>query len=93
MEARAAVSKLITPFFESQPYLIEKKGEAVNYSIKNRPAFPLYKTLLVVLRLRFLINQFERFEILHPRAPPPPISRTILMRRGRDGLRQWLGAR
>jgi hypothetical protein len=42
MEARAAVLKLITPFLGSQPYLIEKKGEAVNYSIKNRPAFPLY---------------------------------------------------
>jgi hypothetical protein len=53
----------------SQPYLIEKKGEAVNYSIKNRPAFQLYKTLFVVLRLRFSINQFERFETLHT-APP-----------------------
>jgi hypothetical protein len=29
---RAAVLKLITPFLGSQPYLIEKKGEAVNYS-------------------------------------------------------------
>jgi hypothetical protein len=41
MEARAAVSKLITPFFESQPYLIEKKGEAVNYSIKKPPRLPV----------------------------------------------------
>jgi hypothetical protein len=30
----AAVLKLITPFFESQPYLIDKKGEAVKISIK-----------------------------------------------------------
>ena len=41
MEARAAVLKLITPILGSQPYLIEKKGEAVNYSIKNRSAFLL----------------------------------------------------
>jgi hypothetical protein len=72
MEARAAVLKLITPFFPSQPYLIEKKGEAVNFSIKNRPAFPLCKTLFGVLRLRFSINQFERFETLHPEPPPSP---------------------
>jgi hypothetical protein len=38
-DARAAVLKLITPFLASQPYLIEKKGEAVNFSIKNRLAF------------------------------------------------------
>jgi hypothetical protein len=48
-----AVLKLIIPFLGSQPYLIEKKGEAVNYSIKNRSAFQLYKTLFVALRLRF----------------------------------------
>jgi hypothetical protein len=36
-EARAAVLKLITPLFSSQPYLIEKKGEAVNISIKTAP--------------------------------------------------------
>jgi hypothetical protein len=65
--------KLIIPFFCSQPYLIEKKGEAVNYSIKNRPAFPLSKTLFVALRLRFSINQFERFETLHPARPAPPL--------------------
>ncbi|HZH30054.1 MAG TPA: hypothetical protein VEY11_04770 [Pyrinomonadaceae bacterium] len=57
----------------SQPYLIEKKGEAVNYSIKTAPLSRCIKTLLVVLRLRFLINQFERFETLHPRARPAPI--------------------
>jgi hypothetical protein len=33
-EARAAVLKLITPFFLSQPYLVDKKGEAVKISIK-----------------------------------------------------------
>jgi hypothetical protein len=65
--------KLITPFLGSQPYLIEKKGEAVNYSIKNRPAFQLCKTLFVVFRLRFSINQFERFETLHPALPASPI--------------------
>ncbi|MCA1568473.1 MAG: hypothetical protein LC803_23050 [Acidobacteria bacterium] len=70
---RAAVLKLITPFLGSQPYLIEKKGEAVNYSIKNRFAFQLYKTLFVGFRLRFSINQFERFEILHPMLPASPI--------------------
>jgi hypothetical protein len=64
--------KLIIPFFGSQPYLIEKKGEAVNFSIKNRSAFPLYKTLFVRLRLRFSINQFERFETLHRGRPTPP---------------------
>jgi hypothetical protein len=67
-----AVLELIIPFFWSQPYLIEKKGEAVNYSIKNRFAFPLYKTLFVAFRLRFSINQFERFETLHRRHPAPP---------------------
>jgi len=30
----AAVLELITPIFESQPYLIDKKGEAVEISIK-----------------------------------------------------------
>ncbi|HEX8633346.1 MAG TPA: hypothetical protein VF703_04265 [Pyrinomonadaceae bacterium] len=64
--------KLITPFLGSQPYLIEKKGEAVNYSIKNRPAFLLYKTLFDALRLRFLIDQFERFETLHSASSPAP---------------------
>ncbi|HZG54234.1 MAG TPA: hypothetical protein VEZ40_19190 [Pyrinomonadaceae bacterium] len=71
-KARATVLKLITPFFASQPYLIEKKGEAVNYSIKNRPACLLYKTLPGVLRLRFSINQFERFETLHSASPLLP---------------------
>jgi hypothetical protein len=70
---RAAVLKLITPFLGSQPYLIEKKGEAVNYSIKNRSAFQLYKTLFVVFGLRFSINQFERFETLHPAPLASPI--------------------
>ena len=72
-EARAAVLKLITPFLVSQPYLIEKKGEAVNFSIKNRPAFSYSKTLFVTLRLRFLINQFERLETLHPARPATPL--------------------
>ncbi len=33
---RVATSDVITPFFSSQPYLIEKKGEAAKISIKNR---------------------------------------------------------
>jgi len=36
-----ATSDVITPFFSSQPYLIEKKGEAAKFSNKNRFAFPL----------------------------------------------------
>jgi hypothetical protein len=65
----AAVLKLITPFFESQPYLIDKKGEAVKISIKKPPRHALIKTLFVAPRLRFLINQFERFETLHVLRP------------------------
>jgi hypothetical protein len=62
---RVAVLKLITPFLGSQPYLIDKKGEAVKISIKKPLRRSLYKTLFVALRLRFLINQFERFETFH----------------------------
>jgi len=68
-----AALKVITRFFLSQPYLIEKKGEAVNFSIKNRPAFQLYKTLFLALRLRFSINQFERFETLHTARSAAPV--------------------
>jgi hypothetical protein len=46
-EARAAVLKLITPFLVSQPYLIDKKGEAVNVSIKNRSAFSYIRRCLL----------------------------------------------
>jgi hypothetical protein len=38
----AAVLELITPFFESQPYLIDKKGEAVKISIKKPPRRSVY---------------------------------------------------
>jgi hypothetical protein len=62
---RVAVLKLITPFFVSQPYLIDKKGEAVKISIKKPLRRSPVKTLFIALRLRFLINQFERFETLH----------------------------
>jgi predicted transglutaminase-like protease len=60
-----AVLKLITRLWGSQPYLVDKKGEAVKISIENASPFTLCKTLFVALRLRFLINQFERFETLH----------------------------
>jgi len=60
-----ATSDVITPFFSSQPYLIDKKGEAAKISIKNRFAFQLCKTLFGRFKLRFSINQFERFETLH----------------------------
>jgi hypothetical protein len=60
-----AVLKLITPFFGSQPYLIDKKGEAVEISIKTASLFRLYKTLFGCFRLRFSIKQYERFETLH----------------------------
>ena len=39
---RVAVLKLITPFFGSQPYLIDKKGEAVKISIKKPLRFYIY---------------------------------------------------
>ena len=64
-----ASSDVITPFFSSQPYLIDKKGEAAKISIKNRFAFQLCKTLLGCFKLRFSISQFERFEILHSLCP------------------------
>jgi hypothetical protein len=70
---RVAVLKLITPFFGSQPYLIDKKGEAVEISIENRFAFPSIKTLFIALRLRFSIKQCERFETLHTARAEPPV--------------------
>jgi hypothetical protein len=41
-EPRTAVLKLITPIFMSQPYLIDKKGEAVKISIKKPLRFSVY---------------------------------------------------